>query len=70
MSLIRIFILHPSEPGSQWHVSEDGKDGESYRDGLVAMHAACDRARALEQMGMDVQVRQEGADGTWQIIRE
>lgn len=70
MSLVRIFILHPSEPGSHWHVSEDGKDGVSYRDGLVAMRAACDRARALEEMGMDAQVQQEGADGTWQIIRE
>lgn len=70
MSLVRIFILYPAQPGSAWHVSEEGRDGVSYRDGLVAMHAACDRARVLEEAGFDVQVRQEGADGTWQIIRE
>lgn len=70
MSLVRIFILHPSMPGSAWHVSEDGREGESYKDGLMAMHAACDRARILEAAGFDVQVRAEGADGTWQIIRE
>lgn len=70
MSPVRIYIMHPAHPGSDWHVSEDGKEGESYRDGLVAMHAACNRARVLENIGMEVQVRQEDADGSWQVIRE
>lgn len=70
MTTVRIYIMHPSAPGSGWHVSEEGKEGTSYRDGLTAMHAACDRARALEETGFEVQVRQEGADGSWQVIRE
>lgn len=51
-------------------MSVNGKDGESYTDGLVALHAACDRARAIEQMGEDVTVLQEDAGGAWHVVRE
>jgi hypothetical protein len=70
MSLVRIYIMYPATDAKTWHVSEDGRDGESFTDGLLAIEAAINRARALEGMGHDVQVRQEGADGTWQVIRE
>jgi hypothetical protein len=70
MSLVRIYVMYPAGTGKTWHVSVDGKEGASFTDGLVAINAACDQARAFEQMGHDVQVRQEGADGTWHVIRE
>jgi hypothetical protein len=70
MSLVRIYVMYPAGSGTTWHVSVDGKEGDSFTDGLMAINAACDQARAFEQMGHDVQVRQEGADGSWQIIRE
>jgi hypothetical protein len=70
MDLVRIYIMYPATGAKTWHVSEDGRDGESLTDGLLAIEAAVGRAQALEEMGHDVQVRQEGAHGTWQIIRE
>lgn len=70
MASLRIFVMYPAGSGKTWHVSVDGDEGESFTDGLAALNAACDRARALEQMGHDVQVRQEDADGTWHIVRE
>jgi hypothetical protein len=70
MSPIRIFVMYPAAHSRTWHVSIDGKEGTSYSDGSTALTAACDKARAMEGMGMEVQVRQEGADGAWQIVRE
>lgn len=70
MASIRIFVMYPAAQSRTWHVSVDGTDGEDYTDGLTALNAACDKARALEQMGHDVQVRQEDADGTWHIVWE
>ncbi|WP_232309607.1 hypothetical protein [Luteibacter yeojuensis] len=62
--------MYPAHGTRTWHVSVDGMDGESYPDGLLAMESAVNRARMLEEQGFDVTVRQEGADGSWQVIRE
>jgi hypothetical protein len=70
MAQIRIFVMYPSTNSRTWHVSTDGHEGESYTDGLLALHAACEKARVLEQMGHDVVVRQEDADGAWHVVRE
>lgn len=72
MAPIRIFVMYPTQAGSlrTWHVSVDGKEGASYADGLVALQAACERARQLEKLGYEVVVRQEGPDGTWNTVRE
>ena len=68
--MIRIFVMYPAAHSRTWHVSTEGHEGETYEDGLIALQAACDKARALEQMGHEVQVRQEDADGTWHLVRE
>ncbi|QDE40456.1 hypothetical protein FIV34_15210 [Luteibacter pinisoli] len=70
MALIRIFVMYPAGTTSTWHVSVDGADGSSHSDGLLAIQAAVERAQALEQLGHEVIVKQEGADGSWQILRE
>jgi len=70
MALVRIFIMYPAAQSKTWHVSVDGAEGSSHTDGLLAIQAALERARALEDMGHDVVVKQEGADGSWQVIRE
>ncbi|GAA0913164.1 hypothetical protein GCM10009552_28670 [Rothia nasimurium] len=70
MASIRIYVMYPAGRSHTWHVSVDGGEGEDFRDGLAALTAACDKARALEEMGHDVQVRQEDADGTWHVVRE
>lgn len=69
-SPIQIYITHPSGADVPWRVSEDGEEGESYRAADAAVQAAYERARALEEMGFDVQVRQENSDGTWLLLRE
>lgn len=70
MAQVRIYIMYPAHNTRTWHVSINGRDGESYPDGLLALHAACDRARVMEEMGDDVTVLQEDADGAWHIVRE
>ena len=70
MGLVRIYVMYPAHGTRTWHVSVDGADGESYTDGLLAIEGAIQRARVLEEQGFDVVVRQEGADGSWQVIRE
>lgn len=70
MAHLRIYVMYPAYNTRTWHVSVDGADGESYTDGLRALHAACDRARVMEQMGDDVTVLQEDADGAWHVVRE
>lgn len=70
MAQVRIYIMYPAYDSRRWHVSVNGTDGESYPDGLLALHAACDRARAMEEMGTDVTVLQEDADGVWHVVRE
>ncbi|MGA7437041.1 MAG: hypothetical protein WBW32_02800 [Luteibacter sp.] len=70
MAQVRIYIMHPAYNTKRWHVSVDGKDGDSYPDGLLALHAACERARLMEEMGDDATVLQEDADGVWHIVRE
>ncbi|QWT22021.1 hypothetical protein KPL74_08440 [Bacillus sp. NP157] len=70
MAHVRIYIMYPAQGTRTWHVSENGKDGESYTDGLSALHAACDRARVIETIGDEVTVLQEDAGGTWHVVRE
>lgn len=70
MAQTRIYIMYPAYQTKRWHVSINGKDGESFADGLLALRAACDRARVMEEMGDDVTVLQEDADGAWHIVRE
>ncbi|QWT22132.1 hypothetical protein KPL74_09005 [Bacillus sp. NP157] len=72
MSAVRIYVMYPATTAGTrtWHVSVDGKDGESFTDGLLALQAACDRARVMEEMGDEVTVLQEDAAGAWHIARE
>lgn len=70
MAQVRIYIMYPAHNTRTWHVSINGRDGESYPDGLLALHAACDRARFMEEMGDDVTVLQEDAGGAWHVVRE
>lgn len=70
MAQVRIYIMYPAHGTRDWHVSIDGRDGESYPDGLLALHSACDRARVLEEMGDEVTVLQEDAGGAWHVVRE
>ena len=70
MPAIRIYVMYPAAQSRTWHVSVDGKEGQSFTDGLLALHAACDRARVLEEMGEEVVVMQEDAAGAWHIARE
>jgi hypothetical protein len=70
MAQVRIYIMYPAHNTRTWHVSINGLDGESYSDGLLALHAACDRARVMEEMGDEVTVLQEDAGGAWHVVRE
>lgn len=70
MAHVRIYIMYPAHNSRTWHVSINGADGESYSDGLLALQAACDRARVMEQMGDEVTVLQEDAAGVWHVARE
>lgn len=70
MAQVRIYIMYPAHNSRSWHVSINGMDGESYTDGLLALHAACNRARIMEDMGDEVTVLQEDAAGSWHVVRE
>lgn len=70
MAQVRIYIMYPAHNSRSWHVSINGMDGESYTDGLLALHAACNRARIMEDMGDEVTVLQEDATGSWHVVRE
>lgn len=70
MAHVRIYIMYPAHNSRSWHVSINGMDGESYTDGLLALHAACNRARIMEDMGDEVTVLQEDAAGSWHVVRE
>ncbi|UPG88236.1 hypothetical protein L2Y96_12480 [Luteibacter aegosomaticola] len=70
MAHARIYIMYPAHNTRTWHVSINGTDGDSYTDGLLALHAACERARVMEEMGDEVTVFQEDAGGAWHVIRE
>lgn len=70
MAQVRIYIMYPAHNARSWHVSINGMDGESYTDGLLALHAACNRARIMEDMGDEVTVLQGDAACSWHVVRE
>jgi hypothetical protein len=69
MPLVRIYVMHPSVAGKPWHVSVDGREGTSFTDAADALSAAREQANAFQAMGYEVELRQEGGDGTWHLLR-
>jgi len=57
--------MNPAGIGKTWHISEDGREGQSFRR-ANGNHGT--RARLLKGAGREVQIRQESADGTWRVI--
>jgi hypothetical protein len=70
MARVRIYISHPSAQAASWTLSVQTTGDAGYAERMQAVLAACDRARALEELGDDVTVLEEDADGHWQIVRE
>jgi sarcosine oxidase gamma subunit len=62
--------MYPAGAGKTWHVSEEGHEGQSFLSADEAVAAAIARASIIELSGRSVQIPQEGADGTWALIRE
>jgi hypothetical protein len=60
--------MYPAGAGKTWHVSQEGHEGQIFPSADDAVAAAIARASIIELSGRAVQVRQEGADGTWAVI--
>jgi hypothetical protein len=56
VSPIQIYMAPSFGAHAPWRVSDDCKEGGFHEDFHAAIGAACERARALEEIGFDVQV--------------
>ncbi|MET0937400.1 MAG: hypothetical protein ABWX83_15510 [Luteibacter sp.] len=65
---VRIYVVHPPEPGAEWAVRVDSEKPVRFRFEKEALSYAIKQARARTGQGVSVELRVEDDHGHWRSM--